>query len=114
MSLTEQVNAMEQLLATAKAEITALESGKKAASARARKSLMSVKASSHTLRKNIAEYHKGMSTKKRTPVGATAAAVEAGNVPLDVEEPILEDVLPVEKAKPKLKRTRTSKPKVEK
>ena len=54
-----------------------------------------------------------MVTKKRTPVGATAAAVEAGNVPLDVEEPILEEPT-TEKAKPKLKRTRTAKAKVEK
>ena len=53
------------MLDQAEKEVKALEGGKKASSARARKSLQSIKSNSHSLRKQIIEHTRGLPVKKR-------------------------------------------------
>ena len=65
-SLSEQILLMRQSLDDTERELKSLESGKKASAPRARKSLQSLKNSSHALRKQITDSVKSMPTKKRT------------------------------------------------
>ena len=76
-----------------------LQSGRKASSARARKSLQQIKTQAHALRKGITETTKSMPTKAR-----------AKKVVIVVEEPAVE-VVPVEepvKEKKRVKKTKTA------
>ena len=66
MSLTEQILLMRKSLDETEKELKALEGGRKASAPRARKSLQSLKQSSHQLRKQITDSVKSMPTKKRT------------------------------------------------
>ena len=70
------INEIKMQLEIAEKEIVSLEGGRKASAARARKSLQIIKGLSHTLRKNIVEYSKGLPTKKRGEAGATEPPTE--------------------------------------
>jgi hypothetical protein len=59
------INEIKMQLEVAEKELASLEGGRKASAARARKALQIIKGLSHTLRKNIVEYSKGLPTKKR-------------------------------------------------
>jgi hypothetical protein len=65
-TLSDQLLLMRQSLDATEKELKALEAGRKASAPRARKSLQSLKQSSHQLRKQITESVKSMPTKKRT------------------------------------------------
>lgn len=67
MSLNDEITAIQTYLDTAKREMAAFEGGNKSAAARARKSLQSVKAASHTTRKSIIERSKAIPKKTRKP-----------------------------------------------
>jgi hypothetical protein len=67
------ISEIRMQLETAEREITSLEGGRKASAARARKALQIIKGLSHTLRKQVVEYSKGLPTKKR---GEVEVAVE--------------------------------------
>ncbi len=79
MSLKEKVNEIRLQLDTTEKELVSLEGGRKASAARARKSLQLIKSLSHTLRKQIVDYTKGLPTKHRSPVEVP--------VPVPVEVP---------------------------
>ena len=66
MNLSQDITALKTMLAQAEKEVKALESGKKASSARARKALQGIKSSSHKLRKDIIEHTKTLPVKKKT------------------------------------------------
>ena len=78
------INEIRMQLEVAEKEIASLENGRKASAARARKSLQIIKGLSHTLRKNIVEYAKGLPTKKRAGEVAEAEPAVA-----EVAEPIV-------------------------
>jgi hypothetical protein len=59
------ISEIRMQLETAEREIASLEGGRKASAARARKALQIIKGLSHTLRKQVVEYSKGLPTKKR-------------------------------------------------
>ena len=59
------ISEIKMQLEVAEREIASLEGGRKAASARARKSLQIIKGLAHALRKQVVEYSKGLPTKKR-------------------------------------------------
>jgi len=82
-SLSDSITILKSQLDAAEKEIQALQSGKKASSSRARKSLMSVKTGSHDLRKQITGFAKALPTKSR--VKKTEAEPEPEPEP--VEEP---------------------------
>ena len=62
------INEIKMQLEIAEKEIVSLEGGRKASAARARKSLQTIKGLSHTLRKQMVEYSKGLPIKKREPI----------------------------------------------
>ena len=66
MSLSESITSLRTMLDTCENEIKSLESGRKASSARARKSLQNIKTASHSLRKEITAHTKSLPTKSRT------------------------------------------------
>ena len=66
MSLSESIMSLRTMLDTAENEIKSLELGRKASSARARKSLQNIKTLSHSLRKEITAHTKSLPTKSRT------------------------------------------------
>ena len=68
------ISEIRMQLEVAEKEIASLQGGRKASAARARKSLQIIKGLSHTMRKNIVEFSKGLPTKKR-----------AGEVPCECE-----------------------------
>ncbi len=72
------INEIKMQLEIAEKEIASLEGGRKASAARARKALQIIKGLSHTLRKQVVEYSKGLPTKKR----------EEPTEPTEPEEPI--------------------------
>ena len=72
------ISEIRMQLEVAEKEIASLEGGRKASAARARKSLQIIKGLSHTLRKNIVEYSKGLPTYKR------AGEPEVAEVPIEV------------------------------
>lgn len=96
MSLSETITSLKTLLENAELEVKALESGKKASSSRARKSLQQIKVLSHQLRKNIIEEQKKIPVKPRIKK-------EVEDEKKEVEE------LPPEP--PKLVRSKSKKPK---
>ena len=80
MNLSQDITALKTLLALAEKEVKALESGKKASSARARKALQGIKSNSHKLRKDIIEHTRTLPIKKKATkqpqTVETAQAVE--------------------------------------
>ena len=66
MSLSDSITSLRTMLDTCENEIKSLESGRKASSARARKSLQNIKTASHSLRKQITTHTKNLPTKSRT------------------------------------------------
>ena len=66
MSLSTSITSLRTMLDTAENEIKSLELGRKASSARARKSLQNIKTASHVLRKEITAHTKSLPTKSRT------------------------------------------------
>jgi hypothetical protein len=105
MNLSESITQMRVALDTAEAEIKSLEGGRKAASARARKSLQSIKGEAHTLRKAITTHTKQMPVKSRSKAevhSPTAAAVLAEE--LETKEPEEPKAEPKPKRKPRAKK----------
>ena len=100
MSLTEQILLMRKSLDETEKELKALEGGRKASAPRARKSLQSLKQSSHQLRKQITDSVKSMPTKKRTKKEAEVNVLDAKMS--QVEEPETEP----EEEKPKADSTK--------
>jgi len=95
MSLSESITSLRTMLDTCENEIKSLELGRKASSARARKSLQNIKTASHSLRKQITAHTKSLPTKSRTKK-TVEPVVEA--VVEQVVEPVVE---PVKKSRPK-------------
>jgi hypothetical protein len=96
MSLSNQINELKILVSQCESEITSLESGRKASSSRARKSLQAIKGSAHTMRKMITETTKALPTKtraKKAPVVAEPERVE------EVPEPAVEPETPMKEKK---------------
>jgi hypothetical protein len=102
MSLSNQINELKILVSQCESEITSLESGRKASSSRARKSLQAIKGSAHTMRKMITETTKALPTKtraKKAPVVAEPERVEVEPA-VEVEpEPLIEPVKKIRKSK---------------
>jgi hypothetical protein len=101
--LSESIISLRSMLDTAEIEIKSLESGKKAASSRSRKSLQNIKTGSHALRKQITQFSKGLPTKPRAKkeiICPSHAAVDAGNIEPDEPEP---EVKPKPTKKPRKK-----------
>jgi septal ring factor EnvC (AmiA/AmiB activator) len=65
MSLSDQVLMMKQSLADVEEHLSKLQAGRKASSAKARASLMSLKKNSHQLRSDITKFTKELPTKSR-------------------------------------------------
>ena len=76
------VNEIKMQLEIAEKKIASLEGGRKASAARARKCLQIIKGLSHTLRKQIVEYSKGLPVKTRTPAEVAEVAIEPPTVPI--------------------------------
>ena len=66
MSLSESITSLRTMLDTCENEIKSLELGRKASSARARKSLQNIKTASHSLRKEITAHTKSLPVKSRS------------------------------------------------
>jgi hypothetical protein len=75
-SLTENLANLKIHMDTTEKELASLVAGRKASSARARKSLQNLKALAHTMRKQIVEHVKSLPTKKKV-----VAAPEAPEPP---------------------------------
>ena len=102
MSLSEQILLMKQDLENVEKELKSLEGGRKASAPRARKSLQSLKTSSHALRKQIVEHTKSLPVKSRTK----KEVVEEPPTPTPTPEPEVEQPKATsskKKAKPKKK-----------
>lgn len=84
-SLQEQITSIRTMLDSAESEIRSLEGGRKASSARARKSLQSIKTNAHTLRKSITETVKSLPTKTRAKKPELTEAGEAEPTPTEPE-----------------------------
>jgi hypothetical protein len=88
---------MKTMLEQAEAEVKNLEGGRKASSAKARKSLQSIKTASHSLRKAISEHSNALPVKPRVKKVVTLVEPtpepEAESIPEPEPEPV--------KAKPK-------------
>ncbi len=80
-NLNENISVLRAHLSTAEKELNLLQSGRKASSARARKSLQNIKQISHLLRKEVAEHVKSIPTKKRTK--------ETKEAPVEASEPAI-------------------------
>ena len=65
MNLSESICGLRSMLDNAEVEIKSLEAGRKASSARARKSLQNIKNSCHNLRKAVTIHTKALPTKTR-------------------------------------------------
>jgi septal ring factor EnvC (AmiA/AmiB activator) len=65
-SLEDQLAILKSYVSNAESELTSLKNGRKASSARARKSLQSIKNQSHTMRKAITSYSKSLPVKTRS------------------------------------------------
>jgi hypothetical protein len=83
MNLSEQVILLRGMVDTCDKEIKLLERGRKASSARARKSLQNIKATSHSLRKNITTHTKALPVKRRA-----ASALDPASEPEPEPEPV--------------------------
>lgn len=80
-SLSTSITELRQLLDQTESEIKSLEGGRKASSARARKSLQSIKSSSHALRKSIMEHTKALPTKSKAKKVEAEVVAEPESVP---------------------------------
>ena len=82
-TLTENLANLKIHMDTTEKELASLVAGRKASSARARKSLQNLKALAHTMRKQVVEHVKSLPTKKKVvaevvgPVEPPEEAVEA-------------------------------------
>ena len=103
MSLSEKITSLRTMLDSAESEIKSLEGGRKASSARARKSLQSIKTECHGLRKGITNHVKSMETKTRVKKTDEPQPVEPEPVEPEPEEE------PMPTSPPELKRSRTKK-----
>ena len=65
MNLSNSITSLRTMLDNAEVEIKSLENGRKASSARARKSLQNIKNSCHNLRKAVTIHTKALPTKTR-------------------------------------------------
>ena len=65
MNLSNSITSLRTMLDNAEVEIKSLEGGRKASSARARKSLQNIKTSCHNLRKQVTLHTKTLPTKSR-------------------------------------------------
>jgi TolA-binding protein len=94
-SLSEQIILMRQSLDQTEKELKSLESGKKASAPRARKSLQSLKTSSHALRKQITEHTRSMPVKARAKKPAVDMPIEEARqlqaIPEEEPMPIVDD-----------------------
>ena len=107
-SLSEQILLMRKSLDETEKELKSLESGKKASAPRARKSLQSLKTSSHALRKQITEHTRSM------PVKARVKKVEAVDMPIEEArqlqaEPEAEPEVAVEEKPKRVRKSRVKK-----
>ena len=93
MSLEEQFNLLKSQLSICESELNSLKSGRKSSAPRLRKSLMMIKANSHSMRHSTTEYVKGLPTKPKKKKEEDVAKVE-------VAEPVSETA---EEPKPKRK-----------
>ncbi len=75
-SLTENLANLKIHMETTDKELVSLISGRKASSARARKSLQNLKALAHTMRKQIVEHVKSLPVKSKKVGPVEAAPVE--------------------------------------
>ena len=80
------ISEIKMQLEVAEKEIASLEGGRKASAARARKALQIIKGLSHTMRKQIVEYSKGLPTKKRAGDEVAAESIVA-EVPITPKAP---------------------------
>ena len=96
MSLSTSITSLRTMLDTAENEIKSLELGRKASSARARKSLQNIKMTSHSLRKQITAHTKSLPTKPRSK-----KVVEPEPVVEAVVEQVVEPVKKVKKSRSK-------------
>jgi hypothetical protein len=88
MNLSECICGLRSMLDNAEVEIKSLENGRKASSARARKSLQNIKNSCHNLRKAVTLHTKALPTKTRVKnvVEPEPVVVEPEPEPEPVEE----------------------------
>ena len=93
MSLEEQFNTLKAQLSICESELNSLKSGRKSSAPRLRKSLMMIKANSHSMRHSTTEYVKGLPTKQKKK--------KEEDVAPKVEVPVAEEV--VSEVKPKRK-----------
>jgi hypothetical protein len=115
MSLSNQINELKILVSQCESEITSLESGRKASSSRARKSLQAIKQQAHGMRKVITETTKALPTKTRVkkvssdletkPERVEVPATEAPTVEVPVVEPAEPLIEPVKKSRKKPTKT---------
>jgi hypothetical protein len=114
MSLSDQLQKLKASVEIAENELGSLNSGRKSAGPRLRKSLMDIKKYSHSMRSATTEFSKSLPTKtrlkKKEIICPTAAAVECGNINIDE---VIETPKPEVAPKP-VKKTRKTKPKIEK
>ena len=96
MSLEEQFNTLKAQLSICESELNSLKSGRKSSAPRLRKSLMMIKANSHSMRHSTTEYVKGLPTKQKKKKEEDAK-VEAVSEPVD--QPIHEEPKPKRKSK---------------
>ena len=101
MSLIAQINEMKMMISQAESEVSSLQNGKKASSARARKSLQDIKTKAHSLRKAITETTQALPVKPRVK--------KVVEVPV---EPVVEEPVVVEPVVEPVKKKRVNKTKV--
>ena len=99
MNLSESICGLRSMLDTCETEIKSLEGGRKASSARARKSLQNIKNSCHNLRKAVTIHTKALPTKTRVKKDEPE--------PEPVPEPVVPEVKPVKPKK--VRKTRVKK-----
>ena len=102
MSLIAQINEMKLLIQQAESEVSSLQNGKKASSARVRKSLQDIKTKAHSLRKAITETTQALPVKARVKK-VVEAPVEAVPEPEPEPEPVVEPVKKKRVSKTKFK-----------
>ena len=89
MSLEEQFNTLKSQLSICESELNSLKSGRKSSAPRLRKSLMMIKANSHSMRHSTTEYVKGLPTKQKKKKEEDVPKAEVVSEPVSqtVEEP---------------------------
>jgi len=97
MSLSDKITSLRTMLDSTESEIKSLEGGRKASSARARKSLQSIKTECHGLRKGITNHVKSMETKTRVKKEVPVEQVVEAKSP--EEEPMPDKPLKLKRAR---------------